>query len=54
MSRNRFREVVEKTLENAIREKEGLKNLAMKIKELMKEVSEEDWVKAVRESRDER
>lgn len=51
-----IREVVEKALENAIREKEKeeIKGIAMKIKELMKDVSEEDWVRAVRESRDER
>jgi len=36
------------------KEKEELKELAMKIKELMKDVSEDDWVRAVRESRDER
>jgi antitoxin component of RelBE/YafQ-DinJ toxin-antitoxin module len=51
-----IREVVEKALENAIKEKEKeeIKGIAMKIKELMKDVSEEDWVRAVRESRDER
>jgi len=51
-----IREVVEKALENAIREKEKeeIKGIAMKIKELMKDVSEEDWVRAIRESRDER
>ncbi|BDB98554.1 type II toxin-antitoxin system CcdA family antitoxin [Saccharolobus caldissimus] len=51
-----IREVVEKALEEAIREKEKeeLKDMAMKIKELMKDVSEDDWVRAVRESRDER
>ncbi len=36
------------------KEKEELKEIAMKIKELMKYVSEDDWVRAVRESRDER
>jgi hypothetical protein len=36
------------------KEKEELKEIAMKIKELMKDVSEDDWVRAVRESRDER
>ena len=36
------------------KEKEELKELAMKIKELMKDVSEDDWVRAVRESREER
>ena len=51
-----IREVVEEALEGAIRdkEKEELKKIAMKIKELMRDVSEEDWVRAVRESRDER
>jgi len=51
-----IREVVEKALENAIREKEKeeIKGIAMKIKELIKDVNEEDWVRAVRESRDER
>ena len=51
-----IREVVEKALENAIREKEKeeIKGIAMKIKELMKDVSEEDWVRTIRESRDER
>jgi hypothetical protein len=36
------------------KEKEELKEIAMKIKELMKDVSEDDWVRAVRESKDER
>jgi hypothetical protein len=36
------------------KEKEELKEIAMKIKELMKDVSEDDLVRAVRESRDER
>jgi hypothetical protein len=36
------------------KEKEELEEIAMKIKELMKDVSEDDWVRAVRESRDER
>ncbi|MCH4816222.1 MAG: type II toxin-antitoxin system CcdA family antitoxin [Saccharolobus sp.] len=51
-----IREVVEKALEKAIREKEKeeLKDMAMKIKELMRDVSEDDWVSTVRESRDER
>ncbi|ADX82080.1 DUF4145 domain-containing protein [Sulfolobus islandicus] len=51
-----IREVVEKALEEAIREKEKeeLKDIAMRIKELMRDVSEDDWVWAVRESRDER
>jgi len=51
-----IREVVEKALENAIREKEKeeIKGIAMKIKELMKDVSEEDWVRTIKESRDER
>ncbi|AKA74415.2 DUF4145 domain-containing protein [Saccharolobus solfataricus] len=50
------REVVEKALEEAIREKEKeeLKDMTMKIKELMRDVSEDDWVSTVRESRDER
>ncbi|ACP37654.1 type II toxin-antitoxin system CcdA family antitoxin [Saccharolobus islandicus] len=51
-----IREVVEKALEEAIKEKEKeeLKDIAMRIKELMRDVSENDWVRAVRESRDER
>jgi len=51
-----IREVVEKALENAIREKEKeeIKGIAMKIKELMKDMSEEDWVRTIKESRDER
>ncbi|ACP45023.1 conserved hypothetical protein [Sulfolobus islandicus Y.G.57.14] len=51
-----IREVVEKALEEAIREKEKeeLKDIVMRIKELMRDVSEDDWVRAVRESRDER
>ena len=44
-----------KKLQKMIREKkEKLKEIVMKIKELMKDVSEDDWVRAVRESRDER
>ncbi|ACP34770.1 conserved hypothetical protein [Sulfolobus islandicus L.S.2.15] len=51
-----IREVVEKALKEAIREKEKeeLKDIVMRIKELMRDVSEDDWVRAVRESRDER
>ncbi|BBD72372.1 VapB-type antitoxin [Sulfodiicoccus acidiphilus] len=51
-----IREVVEKALEESImeKEKEELRDMAMKIKELMKDVSEDDWIRAVRESRDER
>ena len=50
------RDVVEKALESAIeeKEKEDLRNLARSIKELMKDVSEDEWVEAVRRSRDER
>ena len=36
------------------KEKEELKEIAKKIKELIKDVSEDDWVRAVRESREER
>lgn len=49
-----IREVIEKALEEAIKEKEELKDITMKIKELMRDVSEDDWIRAVRESRDER
>ncbi|BDC17483.1 type II toxin-antitoxin system CcdA family antitoxin [Acidianus sp. HS-5] len=51
-----IREVVEKALEEAIKEKEKeeIKELAMKIKELMKDVSEEEWVEAIREERNKR
>jgi hypothetical protein len=51
-----IRDVVEKALEKAIeeKEKEDLKKLASDIKELMKGVSEEEWVEAIRRSRDER
>ncbi|MEM1627204.1 MAG: type II toxin-antitoxin system CcdA family antitoxin [Sulfolobaceae archaeon] len=51
-----IREIIEEALERAIREKEKeiLKETAMKIKELMRDVSEEDWVSVVRESRDEK
>lgn len=51
-----IRDVVEKALEKAIeeKEKEELKKLASDIKELMKGVSEEEWVEAIRRSRDER
>jgi hypothetical protein len=51
-----IRDVVEKALEKAIeeKEKEELKKLASDIKQLMKDVSEEEWVEAIRRSRDER
>jgi hypothetical protein len=51
-----IRKVVEKALENAIREKEKeeIKDIAMKIKELMSDVSEDDWTTDIRESRNER
>ena len=51
-----IRDVVEKALEKAIeeKEKEELKKLAIDIKQLMKDVSEEEWVEAIRRSRDER
>jgi hypothetical protein len=35
------------------KEKEELRKLANDIKELMKDVSEEEWVEAIRRSRDE-
>ncbi|AWR98586.1 type II toxin-antitoxin system CcdA family antitoxin [Metallosphaera hakonensis] len=51
-----FRDVIEKALDDAIREKEmeETREIATKIKELMKDVSEEDWVRDIRESREER
>lgn len=51
-----IREVIEKALEESIKEKEKeeLRDMTMKIKELMRDVSEDDWIRAVRESRDER
>ena len=51
-----IRDVVEKALEKAVeeKEKEELKKLASDIKQLMKDVSEEEWVEAIRRSRDER
>ncbi|MUN29801.1 type II toxin-antitoxin system CcdA family antitoxin [Sulfuracidifex metallicus] len=51
-----IRKVVEKALEDAIREKEKeeIKETVMKIKELMSDVSEDDWITDIRESRNER
>jgi len=51
-----IRDVVEKALEKAKeeKEKEELKKLASDIEESMKDVSEEEWVEAIRRSRDER
>jgi predicted transcriptional regulator len=51
-----IREVVENALERAIeeREREELKGLANKIKELMRDVREEDWLNDVKGSRNER
>jgi len=51
-----IRKVVEKALEDAIREKEKeeIKETVMKIKELMSDVSEDDWTTDIRESRNER
>jgi len=51
-----IRDAVEKALEKAIeeKEKEELKKLASDIEESMKGVSEEEWVEAIRRSRDER
>ena len=51
-----IREVVEKALDNAIREKEKeeIKETTMKIKELMRDVSEDDWIRDIKESRNER
>ncbi|BCU66786.1 VapB-type antitoxin [Sulfolobales archaeon HS-7] len=50
------REVIERALEDAIsqKEKDELRDTATKIKELMKDVREEDWITAVREDRNER
>ena len=50
-----IRDVVEKALEKAKeeKEKEELKKLASDIEESMKGVSEEEWVEAIRRSRDE-
>ncbi|MCQ4367176.1 MAG: type II toxin-antitoxin system CcdA family antitoxin [Sulfolobales archaeon] len=51
-----IRDVVEKALEEAINEKEReeINDIARKIKELMKDVSEEEWVEAIRGERNER
>ena len=51
-----IREVVEKALEEAIREKEReeVMEVARKIRELMKDVSEDEWVTLIREERYER
>lgn len=51
-----IRDVVEKALEEAIKEKEReeINDIARKIKELMKDVSEEEWVEAIRGERNER
>jgi hypothetical protein len=51
-----IRDVVEKALEEAIKEKEReeINGIARKIKELMKDVSEEEWVEAIRGERNER
>ena len=51
-----IRDVVERALEEAIKEKEReeINDIARKIKELMKDVSEEEWVEAIRGERNER
>ncbi|XDF44267.1 hypothetical protein AB1303_13550 [Saccharolobus solfataricus] len=51
-----IREVVEKALDEAIKEKEKerLRETALKIKELMKDVNEEEWITVIRENRNER
>ncbi|WP_390530405.1 type II toxin-antitoxin system CcdA family antitoxin [Sulfurisphaera ohwakuensis] len=51
-----IREVVEKALEEAIqeKEKEEIKETANKIKELMKDISEDEWITSIREDRYER
>jgi len=51
-----IKDVVEKALEDAIKEKEKeeINDIARKIKELMKDISEEEWVEAIREERNER
>jgi post-segregation antitoxin (ccd killing protein) len=51
-----IRDVVEKALEEAIKEKEReeINDIVRKIKELMKDVSEEEWVEAIRGERNER
>jgi post-segregation antitoxin (ccd killing protein) len=50
------RQVVEKALEESIRseEKKELVNTAKQIKALLGDVGEQEWVKTLRESRDER
>ena len=51
-----IRGVLEEALEKAIKEKEReeIMNLSRRIKELMSNVTEEDWVKDVKETRNER
>ncbi len=51
-----IKEVVEKALDEAIKEKEKerLRETALKIKELMKDVNEEEWITVIRENRNER
>ncbi|PSN90268.1 DUF4145 domain-containing protein [Candidatus Marsarchaeota G2 archaeon OSP_D] len=50
------RQVVEKALEESIKseEKKELINTAKQIKALLGDVDEQEWLKALRESRDER
>lgn len=51
-----IREVVEKALEEAIKQKEreNVKTMAEKILVLARNVKEEDWTRDIRETRDER
>jgi len=51
-----IRDVAEKALEEAIKEKEKeeINDIARKIKELIKDVSEKKWVEAIRGERNER
>ena len=51
-----IRGVLEEALEKAIKEKEReeIINLSRRIRELMSNVTEEDWVKDVKETRNER
>ncbi|QIW24720.1 DUF4145 domain-containing protein [Sulfolobus sp. S-194] len=51
-----IREVVERALEEAIKEKENeeIEETVRKIKELMKDISEDEWIALIREDRYER
>ena len=49
-----IRDIVEKALENAIREKEKMRGIASELRELLCGIDDEEWTRLIRGNRDAR